>query len=91
MLKHDLDLHTKQRETLAAGEGKSARLIRRAGHSIDAVIASYDKIIAEIREEINEIESKKTARKTPQGKKTPTKTTGKKKPKAKKNPKTAAK
>lgn len=84
MLQHDLEMHTAQREKLAAGEGKSVRLIKRAGHSVEAVIASYDKIIAEIREEISELESKKTARKKPQGKKIPTKTTGKKKPQGKK-------
>lgn len=84
MLRNDLDVHVQHRENLAAGECKSARLIKRAGLSIETVIASYDKIIAEIREEIVELESKKTALKKPQGKKTPTKTTSKKKPRGKK-------
>jgi hypothetical protein len=87
MLKTNLQSHIERRAQLAEGEG--VRFIKRSGYSVEAVIASYDKIISELQAEISELQNKKAARKQPQAKKTPTKNASKKKPQSKKKAKAA--
>jgi hypothetical protein len=82
MLKTNLQSHIERRAQLAEGEG--VRFIKRSGYSVEAVIASYDKIISELQAEISELQNKKAARKQ-----APTKTAGKKKPQSKKKAKAA--
>jgi hypothetical protein len=72
-LKTDLKTHTDRREQLASG--KAGFFIKREGYPIAGVIASYDKIIASLEEEIAEREG--ASKKTP-SKKTPSKKKGKK-------------
>lgn len=77
ILKQDLETHLARRTQLA--DNKGGHFIKRAGHPISGVIASYDTIIASIEKEIAELEAKAAARKKPQGKKTTQKKTTKKK------------
>jgi hypothetical protein len=56
-LKSDLETHTERRDQLKSG--KAGKFISRAGYPISGVIASYDKIIASLEEEIAELEGKK--------------------------------
>ena len=55
-LKSDLETHTERRDQLKSG--KAGKFISRAGYPVSGVIASYDKIIASLEEEIAELEGK---------------------------------
>jgi hypothetical protein len=66
-LKFDLETHTERRDQLKSG--KAGKFISRAGYPVSGVIASYDKIIASLEEEIAELEGKKKTPSKKQSKK----------------------
>lgn len=77
VLKNDLADHKARRAQLA--DNKGGYFIKREGYPVAGVIASYDKIIADLEAEIAEREGKGKAPKTKKAKnaKTPPKKQGK--------------